>query len=125
MKIQFISNRYYLTDSDNNKIKMIPAEYKDFALKLKIEDLSKKRLTLNERLQLEIMRFKSHLRISEQYVWELIKGRTFRSIRFVSVKFGDDRHEASFDGLHIVCPKKLFQLAYKALYPYRKIKSMS
>lgn len=118
-------NRYYLINEEGENIKLIPARYADFAAKLKIQDSDKKRLTLNERLQLEIMAFKSELEIKERYVYELIKSREIRSIRYVNVKFGEDRREASFDGLHIICPKLLFDLARKCLFPYCEIKSMS
>lgn len=123
--INTCTNRYYILDNEDKKLKMIPAPYAEIAHKLVIEDFDKKRLTLNERLQLEIMAFKERLKHSEKYVFELIERRKFSSIRLVTVKFGEDRREASFDGLHIVCSKKLFDLAHKALYPITKIKSMS
>ena len=122
---KYRKRHYLFSDDQKYRIKMIPEKYLSVATGLVIEDVSKIRLTLGERLQLEIRRFKRCLQLREPYVYEIIEGRVFKAIRYVSVKFGSDRHEGNFDGVFIVVPKELFDMAKRALYPYFKIKSMS
>ena len=115
-KVEFIGSRYYIVNDEQEKLRMIPERFKDIFAGIKLENKKQTYLTLQERLRFEMLLYRKNLRIHHKYVYELIHGKKINSFRAVSVKFGDDRYEADFEGVNVVCSELLFDLAKKSLY---------
>lgn len=123
--ISYIGSRNYIVDSNEKKVRMIPSRYKEVALGVKLENSESLYLTAIERVKMEVLLYRRELRISEPYVWELIEKESFKGVRFVNVKFGEDRYEARFGDRYLVCSKALYELAIFSLYDNYHIKSMN
>ena len=119
MKLKCKKHRSYLIGKKNKTIKMIPQKYLLVAEDLILEDPTKIRLTLIERIQLEELL----LRSPSTCVGHFLLGKKFKGVRKVSVKFGEDRFEALFDIIRIICTKQFYDLA--SIIPKYRLKNIN
>lgn len=99
-------------NSNGEHVKTVPQKYEGLNLKERFENATKKRLSDEERLELEVELLLLSL---TKYEREYVADSKMTGAGIVKSKHGDDYYVAIFDGKRVKCGKEIYILSKEKL----------